>query len=290
MENFENNGNPSENVEEKTPVPVEAQKNSKKIWIRAALIALAIIVATALFLWIRGAIAQRELEKLAAQVTEPVTEASVETTPVETEPPTEAPVETEPTVKTMLPKYADLYQQVNDLFGWIRIDDTVLDYPVMRANDGDNEKYLHADIHGEYSFVGIPFADVKCTHESDNILLYGHNIVDGSMFAGLFNYEDKEYWEEHPTIMFSDLYEDYEYEILAVFRDRIYRKSDTCFKFYQFIDAENEEDFDYAISQFKEKSLYDTGVDAEYGDKLITLITCAYHVDNGRLVVVARRK
>lgn len=160
----------------------------------------------------------------------------------------------------------------------------------MQDVNGDNEKYLHADFRGDYSYVGTPFADVKCTLDSDNILLYGHNIVDGSMFAGLFEYEDEEYWEEHPVIMFSDLYEDYEYEVLAVFYDRVYRKSETCFKFYQFIDAENEEDFDYAISQFKEKSLYDTGVDAEYGDQLITLITCAYHVENGRFVVVARRK
>ena len=68
----------------------------------------------------------------------------------------------------------------------------------------------------------------------------------------------------------------------------MYLKTENVFKFYQFIDAENEEDFDYAIEQFKKKSLYDTGVTAEYGDNLVTLVTCAYHVNNGRFVVVGR--
>ena len=77
---------------------------------------------------------------------------------------------------------------------------------------------------------------------------------------------------------------------MSVFYDRIYYSHEDVFKFYKFVDAENEADFDYAVSQLKKKALYDTGVTAEYGDKLITLVTCAYHVDNGRFVIVARRK
>ena len=186
-------------------------------------------------------------------------------------------------------KFQEYYDRNSEFFGWLTIDGTRIDYAVMHCVE-DNYKYLHADFDGDYYYPGIPYIDSKCTLDSDNLLIYGHNMNDGSMFHTLFRYEDESFWEEHPTIMFSDLYEDYEYEVLAVFRDHIYKKSDTCFKFYQFIDAANEEEFDYAISQFKEKSIYDTGVDAEYGDKLITLITCAYHVENGRFVVVARRK
>lgn len=196
--------------------------------------------------------------------------------------------ETEPKEKVMLTHYTGLYEQNPDFYGWLRIDDTIIDYPVMQSVE-DPEKYLHANFMAEYSYPGTPFVDYQCTNDSDNILIYGHNMLDGSMFRSLIKYENKNYWEAHPTIMYSDLYDEYEYEVLAAFYDRVYKKSETCFKFYQFIDAEDEADFDNAIAQFKEKSLYDTGVDAEYGDQLITLVTCAYHVENGRFVVVARR-
>ena len=110
------------------------------------------------------------------------------------------------------------------------------------------------------------------------------------MFRSLLKYESKTYWEAHPTIMYSDLYNEYTYEVVAAFYDRVYRKTETdVFKFYQFIDAEDESHYTDAIDNFKSKALYETNVDAVYGDQLITLITCAYHTDNGRFVVVARK-
>ena len=260
-------------------------KNDKKIWIVAALIFLSIMLATLIYLKLRSKVAADDFKNLAQQV-QSAEQASPVTVPTES---AEENVSTEPTVKTILPKYAGLYQQNPELFGWVRIDDTVINYPVMRSFE-DNDEYLYANFEGKYSFAGIPFADIKCSNESDNILIYGHNIKDGSMFAGLFKYESEEYYKEHPVIIYSDLYEDYEYEILSVFYDRVYKKSDTNFKFYQFIDAADEEEYDYSIARLKAKSIYDTGVEAEYGDKLIMLVTCAYHVDDGRFVVVARRK
>ena len=189
----------------------------------------------------------------------------------------------------MLPQYGDLYQQNPDLYGWVRIDGTIIDYPVMRS-ESDPEKYLHANFEAEYSYPGTPFVDAKCTNDSDNILIYAHNMLDGSMFRSLLKYESKTYWEAHPTIMYSDLYNEYTYEVVAAFYDRVYRKTETdVFKFYQFIDAEDERHYTDAIDNFKSKALYETNVDAVYGDQLITLITCAYHTDNGRFVVVARK-
>ena len=262
------------------------------------MIFLVIMVGTFLFFTIRKSKAVSDFRKLIKEVqqleknevspipdevyipqTEPVTGETGETVPVETEPP----------VKTILPKYADLYLRNTEFYGWIEIEGTKINYPVMRSFE-NNDEYLYANFDGEYSYAGIPFVDCKCSHESDNLLIYGHNMKDGTMFRDLTKYEKESYWKKHPTILFSDLYEDYEYEVLAAFYDRVYLKTDTCFKFYQFIDATDEADFNYAISQFKEKSIYDTGVDAEYGDELITLITCAYHEENGRFVVVARRK
>ena len=115
-------------------------------------------------------------------------------------------------------------------------------------------------------------------------------MLDGSMFRSLMKYQEKTYWQAHPTIQFDTLYEEGEYEVLAAFYDRVYYTSENCFKFYQFIDALDETDFNEAIANFKSKALYDTGVTAQCGDEFITLVTCAYQTENGRFVVVARTK
>lgn len=240
--------------------------------------------------------ASNEFEELAAIVHNTSSAGDKTTTsmpPVSNDDSPEIPFrETEPTVtpeKTILPQYTQLYEENPELFGWIQIKDTKIDYPVMHTPD-DPEKYLHANFKGEYSFGGIPFLDANCTADSDNLIIYAHNMLDGSMFRTLLNYQEKTYWQNHPTIIFNTLYEEQEYEVLAAFYDRVYYKSETCFKFYQFINAEDEADFDNAVLNYQEKALYDTGVTASFGDKLITLVTCAYHVENGRFVVVARRK
>lgn len=197
---------------------------------------------------------------------------------------------TEETKPEILPYFAELAQNP-DFAGWIKIDGTKLDYPLMYT-PGDGEKYLRRNMDGEYSVGGVPFIDEHCSLDprSDNLIIYGHNMKNGTMFRTLMEYDQKNYWQEHPVIHFSSLYEEKEYDILAAFYDRVYMKTDTCFKFYQFIDAENEEDFNEAINYFKGHALYDTGVTASYGDKLITLVTCSYHEDNGRFVVVAKER
>lgn len=196
------------------------------------------------------------------------------------------PEETEPVI---IPKLAEMYEANPDLAGWITIEGTVLDYPVMYTPD-DGEKYLYKNIDGHFDSNGLPFIEDGCSMnpESDNIIIYGHNMKSGRMFASLMNYAEKEYWENHPRILFSTLYEEREYEIVAAFYDRVYYKYEDCFKFYQFIDAVDAAHFEEAISYFKENAMYDTGVTAEYGDNLLTLVTCAYQVKNGRFVVVAR--
>lgn len=234
--------------------------------------------------------AETDLEALAAQVTTAVqtTVPTVEETLPETTAATTMPTEeTQP--PEVLPQYAELAAQNPEMVGWLRIDDTKLDYPVMHTPE-DPEKYLHTNFEEEYSYPGVPFLDANCTMDSDNLLIYGHNMPNGTMFRSLLKYQEKNYWQAHPTIRFDTLYEEQEYEVLAAFYDRVYYKTEDVFKFYQFIDAEDEQDFDNAISQFQSKALYDTGVTATYGDRLITLVTCAYHTDNGRFVVVARRK
>ena len=219
----------------------------------------------------------RTEETQASETTFPATEPIIETT---------VPVETEPVI---LPELAEIYADNPDLVGWITIEGTVLDYPVMYTPE-NGEKYLYKNINGNFDVNGLPFIEDGCSMdpESDNIIIYGHNMNSGKMFASLMKYAKKDYWEEHPTIRFSTLYEEREYKIIAAFYDRVYYKYEDCFKFYQFIDAKDEAHFEEAISYFKENAEYDTGVTAEYGDRLITLVTCAYHVKNGRFVVVAK--
>ena len=115
-------------------------------------------------------------------------------------------------------------------------------------------------------------------------------MLDGSMFRSLMKYEQKSYWQQHPRVKLDLWDEEREYEVLAAFRDRVYYKTENCFKFYKFIDAESEDSYREAIDYYKTHACYDTGVTAQPGDRLITLVTCAYHTDNGRFVVVAREK
>ena len=124
---------------------------------------------------------------------------------------------------------------------------------------------------------------------SDNVVIYGHHMKNGSMFADLEKFKSKEFWQEHKTISFSTVTDRYEYEIVAVFKTVVYTDSPDSFKYYHFVNAETPEDFSAFIEKCRELSLYDTGVSAEYGDKLITLSTCEYSRTNGRFVVVAKR-
>ena len=151
--------------------------------------------------------------------------------------------------------------------------------------------YLYRDFDGQESKQGCVFIDKHATLEprDTNLLFHGHNMKDGSMFRTLLEYKKESYWKEHPRIHFDTLYERGEYEIVSVFLSKVYKASDEVFKYYQFYRAESEEEFDEYIANVKELALYDTGVEAHYGDELITLSTCEYSTDNGRIAIVARR-
>ncbi len=188
----------------------------------------------------------------------------------------------------ILSQYAELAQQNPEFYGWIKIDNTNVNYPVMHTPN-DPEKYLQLNFEGEYSRAGTIFMDHRCSAESDNLILYGHNMKNKTMFGSILNYKDAAYWREHPVIQFDTLYEHREYEVLAAFFDHVYNKSDTCFKYYNFIEAADTDAFNKAIRIYREKAIYDTGVSVQYGDQLLTLSTCAYHTENGRFAVIARR-
>ena len=200
-------------------------------------------------------------------------------------PPADEPQESETPQpeQTAFEKYAAVYEQNSDFVGWLSIPGTNIDYPVMQTVDEPNF-YLKRGFDKQYSDYGVPYVQENCDIAlSDNCVIYGHHMNNGTMFTDLCKYENEDFYREHKTIHFDTLSGFGEYEIVAVFKTVAY--SEQGFKYYHFTRAVSAEDFDDYIVQCKALSLYDTGVMAEYGDKLITLSTCEY----GRMVVVAKR-
>ena len=182
-------------------------------------------------------------------------------------------------------KYAELYAQNSDFMGWLRIDGTGIDYPVMQSKD-DPDFYLKHNFSKEYSRFGIPYMQENCGLSSDNIIIYGHNIKSKSMFNELTEYKDKDFYTAHKYITFDTLDEQRIYEVIAIFKTVAY--SDSGFQYYDFVNANTEEEFNDYVAKSRALSFFDTGVTAEYGDKLLTLSTCEYSQKNGRFAVVAK--
>lgn len=191
-------------------------------------------------------------------------------------------------------KFAKLYKANHDFVGWITIEDTNVDYPVMYTpNDSEEgEYYIHRNFEGEYSAAGLPFIDRNCDiqYPTDNLIIYGHNMNAGTMFHDIIKYEDAEFYEGHKTFSFDTIYGDGIYEVVAMFYGQILDENSDAFKYYEFVNAGSEEEFMNFVNNVKAMSVIDTGVNVEYGDKLVTLSTCAYHVKDGRFAVVAKKK
>ena len=189
----------------------------------------------------------------------------------------------------ILEEYINLYNKNKSLIGWLKIDDTVIDYPVMQSPD--DTYYLNHNFNQEYDRNGSIFMDPACDvlKPSTNLILYGHHMKSGNMFGDLDKYVSKEYMKLHEIIQFDTLYEKGKWQVMYVFRDTLKQDTEITFKYYQFIEANSAEEFASNMAAMKEMSLYDTGVEASYGDQLLTLSTCDSAEENGRFVVVAKR-
>ena len=185
-------------------------------------------------------------------------------------------------------EFKDLYLENSDIIGWVKIDDTTLDYPVMFTPE-DSEYYLHKNFEKEYSFDGTPFAGVGTDIElpNNNIILYGHHLVSNLMFSTIDDYENEDFYKEHKYITFDTLRQTGTYEVIGAFRTQVYTGNYSGFVFYDHTNMVEKEFEDY-VKNVKDLTPYDTN-SAAYGDQLITLSTCAYHTYNGRFVIVAKR-
>lgn len=184
----------------------------------------------------------------------------------------------------------DLYIENQDFVGWLTIDNTSIDYPVMQCRR-DMNYYLHRGYDKEYSGQGSLFANIlsNVSAPSDNILIYGHHMITDTMFHSLTEYENEEYYRKHKYITFDSIYRTGTYEVIAAFRTKIQSDEDGRFVYYNFFDARNKDEYNNYIDNIKKLTPYQMDSTAEYGDKLITLSTCAYHTKNGRFVVVAKQ-
>lgn len=190
----------------------------------------------------------------------------------------------EQTDESLLSAYQQLNIQNEDMIGWIKIEGTTINYPVMHTPNNP-EYYLKRDFNGAYSNHGVPFLGANCTLEGDNLIIYGHHIRGQKMFGALMDYTSKSFFESHPIINFDTLTETGRYQIIAVFKAPV----NGTFRYYDFTHAAGKEEFDSYVSEAKARSLYETGDTAEYGTQLLTLSTCEYSQTNGRLVVVAKK-
>ena len=197
--------------------------------------------------------------------------------------------DTADTLPDILPEYQTLYSLNKRLIGWVKSDDTYIDYPVLQTVN--NDYYLNHNFDQEEDKNGSIFLDKDCSiyPRSTNLILYGHHMRSGRMFGQLNKYSSEKFYKEHKYIQFDTIYEKGTYEVMYVFRSKIYEESEIVFKYYQFTDAVSETEFESNMMQMADMSLYDTGVSAEYGDELLTLSTCDYYTSDGRFVVVAKK-
>lgn len=187
-------------------------------------------------------------------------------------------------------KVKELKKENEDVVGWLEIENTSINYPVLQGED--NEYYMTHNYKKQKSKNGSIFLnkDYDWNIPSSNLLIYGHNLNNGTMFQELLKYQNKEFYMNHPIIRFTTEKEDAEYEIISVFKSRVYYKSEeNVFRYYYFINANTEEEYNKFVKDAKEASLYEIEETAKYGDQLITLSTCSYHVKDGRFAVVGRK-
>lgn len=195
-------------------------------------------------------------------------------------------------LKTMLSEFTNLYAQNRSIVGWLKIDGTGIDYPVMQGQD--NSYYLNHDFYGKSDRNGCLFLDTACSinPRSQNLIIYGHHMSSGKMFGSLEKYKDASFCEQHPTFRFDSLYDKGLYQVMFVFNATVLAKEDVAFKYYQFTGANSAAEFDSNMAEMQKMELYDTGVRAVYGEELVTLSTCDRSTAGGaygRFVVVGKR-
>lgn len=213
-----------------------------------------------------------DFEKLESLITEPEQQAITDNEN------TAEPVSTQ-SLRNLTP----LFEQNADCLGWICIPDTSVNYPVMHTPQ-EPEKYLRRNFEGEYSVSGVPFLSGASLLDDTNLILYGHNMKNGTMFSDVTQYRNKDYCTEHPVVEFETKQGLKRYAVFAV----VQIKNDDSW--YDFLIATDESEYDHKVAEIKSRALYDTGITPEYGQQLLTLSTCYGATKSDRIIVIAAEK
>ena len=188
----------------------------------------------------------------------------------------------------VLKDYKELKAQNPNLIGWLKIDGTDVNYPVMQSKD--NSYYLTHSFDGKNSTAGALFMDYRsdAVNPTTNTIIYGHNMNNGSMFGGLKKFLSEKYFNQHTTIKFDTIYEHREYELVAVCLAKVKKADDDSFRYYNFIQAKNENEWN-AFTESVGAMVVNGGMSVKAGDELLTLSTCNSYIEDGRLFLLAKR-
>lgn len=188
-------------------------------------------------------------------------------------------------------RFSSLLELNSDIFGWISIKGTNIDYPVLKSPKDDPDFYLSHNYKKEKSKYGAIFLDFNCetfSKGNKNTILYGHHMADGQMFADLMKFSDVEFYKSHPVIRFDTLNEESNWKIISVFKTNTLSEQGEVFN-YTISRFNKSKDFTEYIEEVKKRSLINIPVTAEVNDKLLTLSTCSYEFKDFRTVIVARK-
>ena len=190
----------------------------------------------------------------------------------------------------MQDKFVKLYEENPDISGWLTIEGTNIDYPVM-TRDGDNNYYLKSNFYGEYDRNGLLILDYRCdqTAEGQNMIIYGHNMKTGVMFGTLKRYKDPKFAEKHPTFVYQGLYEDMEFEVVAVMLSRVAYQDEDVFRYYDTIEMPTMDDYLSFFNYVSDNAIFVRDVEHAFGDTFLMLSTCDYTEKDGRLVVICKK-
>lgn len=193
-----------------------------------------------------------------------------------------------------LEKFGLLYEKNPDIAGWVQIEGTQINYPVVQGRD--NDYYLTHNFNGKKERHGVPFMDYRNGIKTLNVntVLHGHNMKsDNQMFAELkYYYKGKDalnFYRQHPIIKFDTVYKEMEWKIFAVFTANTNPSNGDVFPYYEFIAPETIDEFNDFMWEVRNRSIFNIPVDVEITDRILTLSTCYYEYNGQRLVVMARK-
>jgi len=184
--------------------------------------------------------------------------------------------------------YIILYEENSDFAGWLTVDQTNIDYPVMYTPNAP-EYYLRRGFDKNYSLSGTPFLGAGCDLDSDCAIIYGHNMKNGTMFGTLARYKDEDFWRGAGTMTLNTLDGPRKYEVFSAVYCRVLDVDEEGFRYYDHSGTLSEEDYQALTDWLTANACYDTGVVPAYGEQILILSTCSYHTQDGRFIVAARR-